>query len=684
MPEEFPEYEILSEIGRGGMGIVYKARHKTSDRLVAIKQLVLDNVDPKKFAEFKDRFRREAQTALRLEHANIVKVFEISQDPDRYYYIMEHLEGNNLREELVKYNGVCPLPNYWSILKQLGEGLSYAHSMNVVHRDVKPDNIFILNDGTVKITDFGIARVADLEGSNLTKTGVMLGTLSYVSPEQLENAKTVDHRADIFSLGVVSYEALSGQLPFTGDGIAGTIVKIMSNEETPLHSVNKKIPVEISSTVSRSLRKKPRDRYRSVREFLKDFEQSLAMQSGGAGADNFSNSTVVDGVPAQMVRDAKAQPEQMHNTQIELPSTDLSAAKTVAGARLTPSQEMKRTQVGISFSLDKEGLLKNKRPKKAEANQTPILPEAQDRHNNARIGPSQRAGATYNPIRYAFTISKAGQKGLQFGEPAIVSYRSGRLVVADGASRSVHIFSRDGRWLSDLTYRPEIDTKTSGGRLTKPSGIALDERGRIYLSDSSDHFIRLFDNQGLFLKEFKNIKGREGGLQGVAVDSAGLLYVSDSSNGCLQVFQSDVGVWMRSIAVGADGQGVLKLPSGLACDKLNRIYVVDYGTCKISIFNKAGAMVRSFGGKGTEKGMFNIPRSIMVDKHDRIFVLDSLNHRIQVFGAGGDWLYSFGSLGADMDQFRGPSSLSFDAENNLLYVADKGNRRVQVFELSFK
>ncbi|MBX9693881.1 MAG: protein kinase, partial [Cyanobacteria bacterium] len=606
MPDEFPEYEILSEIGRGGMGIVYKARHKQSDRLVAIKQLVLDNVDPKKIAEFKDRFRREAQTALRLEHANIVKVFEISPDPDRYYYVMEHLEGNNLREELAKFNGVCPLATYWNILKQLGEGLSYAHSMNVVHRDVKPDNIFILNDGTVKITDFGIARVADLEGSNLTKTGVMLGTLSYVSPEQLENAKTVDHRADIFSLGVVSYEALCGQLPFTGDGIAGTIVKIMSNEETPLHSLNKKIPVEVSSTVSRSLRKKPRDRYRSVRDFLREFEQSLEAHSSEISGlfDMVANQTIVDGCkPIDFLHEANELTNQS-KTQIEMPQTDL-ADKTMASVRLLPQRDEKGTtqNVGISLSLDKEGLLKNKRPKTPQANQTPVLmdnPARQEKRGPGQAKPPQLSGTTYNPIRYSFTITGHGQKNQQFGEPAVVCYRSGRLLVADSATRYIHMFSRDGRWLCDLTYRPEIDTKTSGGRLTKPSGIALDERGRIYLSDSSDHFIRMFDSQGIFLKEFKNIKGREGGLQGIVVDSAGLLYVSDSSNGCLQLFQSDVGVWMRSIAVGADGQGVLKLPSGLACDKLNRIYVVDYGTCMVSIFNKAGAMIRSFGSKGTQ------------------------------------------------------------------------------------
>ena len=159
--------------------------------------------------------------------------------------------------------------------EQTTAGLTFAHNMNVVHRDVKPDNIFILKDGTVKITDFGIARTAEYEQTNLTKTGVMMGTLAYVSPEQLQDAKNVDHRADIFSLGVVAYEALSGQIPFTADGIAQTIVKIVSQEETPLHILLPLLDVHVSAVVSRALRKRARERYRTVTDFAKEFETAL-------------------------------------------------------------------------------------------------------------------------------------------------------------------------------------------------------------------------------------------------------------------------------------------------------------------------------------------------------------------------------------------------------------------------
>ena len=550
MSERFPNYEVLSEIGRGGMGIVYKAKDVRTGQIVAIKELVLENIDPSKFSEFKNRFRREASTAARLDHRNIVKVFEISSDPDKYYYVMEFLEGLNLRQVLATRR-IFSLAGYWSVLAQLGKGLSYAHSMNVIHRDVKPDNIFILNDGSVKVTDFGIARVADLEENNLTKTGVMLGTLSYVSPEQLENAKTVDHRADIFSLGVVSYEALCGQLPFMGDGIAGTIVKIMSQEEAPLHTINKSIPVEISSAVSRALRKKPRDRYRSVQDFLKDFKSAVESITSGENIEgepalqeilsmekalesqNLSgratNTPVDSGDTAVEFRNAMA--DQSARTEVgyqgspierakeELQNREDELASTMPGTQNVPQSSFLRrtTEIGATMNLDKEGVLREKRPTR------PPSKSSSNAFSPPRVeAPAQReedSKPTYNPIRFSQTIENFGNDKKPLQEPTIVSYRSGRLILADAGTRLVHIFSREGRWLQDLTARPEITgSKTSGGRLTKPGGIALDERGRIFVCDSSDQYIRLFDNQGIFFKEFKNIKGTDGGLQGIAID----------------------------------------------------------------------------------------------------------------------------------------------------------------------
>ncbi len=153
-------YELLGEIGRGGMGIVYRAIDPVSEKIVAIKKLVLENIGPEKRDEFKDRFVREAHTIAKLKHPNIVDVLDVSLSEGSYFYVMEYLDGDSLRKDLLRRGGKMPLGNFLPILSQVGEALSFAHSMSIVHRDVKPDNIFILRNGTVKLTDFGIARAA--------------------------------------------------------------------------------------------------------------------------------------------------------------------------------------------------------------------------------------------------------------------------------------------------------------------------------------------------------------------------------------------------------------------------------------------------------------------------------------------------------------------------------------------
>lgn len=685
MSTGFGYYQIQAEIGRGGMGIVYRALDTRNEKTVAIKQLILENVDPEKHKEFTERFSREAETASRLSHPNIVKVLDVAEKEEGYYYVMEYLEGRSLRQELSKKGGQIGAAAFWKILKQVAEGLSYAHSLNVVHRDIKPDNIFILSDGRVVLTDFGIARIADLEATNITKTGVMLGTLAYVSPEQLQNAKKVDHRADIFSLGVVSYEALCGELPFTGDGIAATIVKIMSQEETPLHIIKPSISDELSATITRALRKKPRDRYRSVLEFMREYQKCMLTDSDEAlDEESFDmNETSIDikidqsliTTSSGSALESTAQPmdDELEDENRQVSETVQSTAYSDLARGIKESRSEHNSKVPSGATSQE---LKPRRRLLRRADQPGT--------NSSSFGttaakPKQAPGSGYNPVRPKFVISES-TNGESFIEPAVVAYRSGRIVVADIARRKAMIFNHEGRFISNLIQRPEFsNSNTGGGLLTKPSGIDIDERGRIYLCDSSDHYVRIFDNQGGFLKEFKNIKGSNGGLQGIAIDSTGLLYVSDSGNCSLQVFQSDVGVWVRELK-----RDEFQLPAGITTDRLNKIYVVDYGTSQVSVFNKSGALVRSFGKKGKDKGMFNVPRAVATDKQDRIYVLDSLNHRIQIFASSGDWLYTYGELGSDPGQFVGPSDLAIDNDNNLLFVADKGNRRIQVFELAFR
>ena len=654
MTNDFGQYKILSEIGRGGMGIVYQALNTADNQIVAIKQLVLENIDKTKEQEFRDRFRREAATARRLKHPNIVIVYDVCMETDNFFYVMEYLEGRSLRHELESRNGRFAVKEFWPVLAQTVDGLSFAHSQNVVHRDVKPDNIFLLKDGTVKITDFGIARVAEFEETHLTKTGVMMGTLAYVSPEQLQDAKNVDHRADIFSLGVVTYEALCGHTPFTGDGVAQTIVKIVSQEERPLHIVNPFVNVETSSVVSKALRKKARDRYRSVMDFARDYEASLNAEDDLA----FKPET-----PGSSLR-----------TNAEGMSVDKSFFQTQASTEMqstnTPQSPM---EAHISKPPQSDANFYSHRPLSEPGSGTRSF------GTEAAIRPSDGGGAKAKLHKPLYVFDTQGKRNAKLIEPTAICYRSGKVIVADAGSRNVHLFSFDGRWSNDLTTRPELESMTGGGKVTKPSGIAMDNKGRIYICDSSDPFVRVFDSRGSFIRDLCNIQGKDGGLQGIAVDSTDTLYLSDAYNRCVQVFQAEMGLWMRCVT-SQDDDG-LQLPSGLTVDRLNQLYCTDYGACKVYIFSKTGSLVRSFGRRGALAGEFNVPRSVAVDKNDKIYVLDSLNHRVQVFSPRGEHIADVGERGSQPGQFLGPSDLSIDPANELLYVADKGNHRIQVFEL---
>lgn len=259
-------YRLEEELGRGGMGVVWQAFDTQENRQVAVKSLLLEQFSNEETQDVQARFQREAKTSLRLLHPHIVQVFDFLQAEGHYYLIMEYLQGHTLKDFLegrFKLDGGRLL----AILTQICDGLAYAHQLGVVHRDIKPDNLFVTLDGEVKIMDFGIARQNNAEHYLLqTQPGIMMGTLNYMSPEQLQDSATVDQRADIFSLGVVMYELLTGKLPFEGQAMGSTIVNILSKEPEPLRHHNPRIPEELETLVLKALVKRRSQRYQSCQE----------------------------------------------------------------------------------------------------------------------------------------------------------------------------------------------------------------------------------------------------------------------------------------------------------------------------------------------------------------------------------------------------------------------------------
>jgi serine/threonine protein kinase len=246
----FPQLEIIELLGHGGMGVVYKARQPHLDRFVALKILSPDLSRDPAFAE---RFNREARALARLNHPNIVAVYESGKAGDFYYLVMEYVDGLNLSQMTAAKKRLAP-EEAFAIVPKICDALQYAHDEDVVHRDIKPANILIEKKGRVKIADFGLAKMADRDvtGLGLTQSRATMGTPQYMAPEQLEKPLEVDHRADIYSLGVVFYEMLTGELPLG---------------RFPLPSKKVQVDVRLDDIVLRTLEKEPQLRYQKAAEF---------------------------------------------------------------------------------------------------------------------------------------------------------------------------------------------------------------------------------------------------------------------------------------------------------------------------------------------------------------------------------------------------------------------------------
>ena len=258
LAELFPSLEIIELIGAGGMGAVYKARQPGLDRLVALKVLPSEFDHDVKFAL---RFTREARTLAKLSHPNIVSVFEFGSVEDTYYFLMEFVDGSTLRD-VVSAGELSP-EHALTIVPHLCDALQYAHDKGVVHRDIKPENILIAADGAVKIADFGLSRILgdEEQGGTLTATHQVMGTPRYMAPEQLEGTLGVDHRADIYSLGVVFYEMLTGELPI------GRFAAPSKKAE---------IDVRLDEVVLRTLEKEPQRRYQRASHVKSDMQSIVS------------------------------------------------------------------------------------------------------------------------------------------------------------------------------------------------------------------------------------------------------------------------------------------------------------------------------------------------------------------------------------------------------------------------
>ena len=264
-------YEILAPLGAGGMGEVYRARDSRLGRMVAIKTMRLDQIESNdKLQDIKSRFFREAESTGRLSHPNIVTIYDAGEEQGLGYIAMELIEGTPLKQWARKPN-LLTVNEVLLTMATVADALDYAHQQGVVHRDIKPANIMLTKDRIVKVMDFGIAKMAS---TSKTQTNIVLGTPTYMSPEQIAGKK-VDGRSDIFSLGIVLFELLTGQLPFTADNLSAVLFSIAHHPHPAIQTLRPDLPLMVQEVVDRALQKELPHRYRRAEEFAEELRACL-------------------------------------------------------------------------------------------------------------------------------------------------------------------------------------------------------------------------------------------------------------------------------------------------------------------------------------------------------------------------------------------------------------------------
>lgn len=343
--QQIGRYQIVGELGKGAMGIVYRAVDPAIGRTVAIKAIRINALgDGTEGERLRERLFREAQSAGVLSHPNIVTIYDIAEFDGSTYIFMEFVNGPTL-DRLVQNEGRLDKQLLLALLRQVAAALDYAHNKGIVHRDIKPANIMVHEGTTAKIADFGVAKV---QSQQMTQTGVIMGTPNYMSPEQIQG-HAVDGRADQFSLAVMAYELLTGERPFTAETMPTLLFKIVRDEPVPPQRLNPTLGHEIETVLSRALRKEPAGRYATCTEFIHELTQALAAstwQPLPAGA-SLDMPTVVDAAEAPTVVAVDGTPEVSPIQRVDPPAIPPEPARRVRPQPLEETEEPPRRRRAI-------------------------------------------------------------------------------------------------------------------------------------------------------------------------------------------------------------------------------------------------------------------------------------------------------------------------------------------------
>lgn len=315
-------YEILNRVGGGGMAEVYRAHDTLLDRYVAVKVLHAQFANDD---EFITKFRREAQGAAKLSHPNIVNIYDVGREENKHYIVMEYVCGETLKDRILREKTI-QTEEALRVAREIAEALEHAHQNNLVHCDIKPHNILVTENGRVKVTDFGIARAAT--SSTMTYSGTVVGSVHYFSPEQAKGA-VISTQSDIYSLGVVLYEMLTGRVPFTGETPVGIALKHLQEQPVSVGALNPSVPPIVEAIVLRSMEKEPQNRYGTIAQMITDIKAAEAVLSGDALRHNEADLFATQILPS--VHEAELGMRRERNLVEKSNGSMLKSKKLIAG-----------------------------------------------------------------------------------------------------------------------------------------------------------------------------------------------------------------------------------------------------------------------------------------------------------------------------------------------------------------
>jgi serine/threonine-protein kinase len=703
-------YRVDAVLGEGGMATVYRALDLRLRRDVALK------VVKGSFAEepdFLTRFEREAVSLAQLRHPNIVQVFDYGKENNVPYLVMAYIAGGSLSHHI---SGAVPWRRAAEWLAPVARALEYAHRRNMLHRDIKPANLLLDANGQFLLSDFGIVKIVGDQGStgSLTATGGWIGTPDYMAPEQWLGEPVP--QSDIYSLGIVLYELVTGQRPFQDATPVGMFLKHREAPVIPPRQLRGEVPSEIDALVCKALAKRPEERFASMAEFATALETAVkdlpsVYQPRGealplrqaAGAETRPG----DSAPKKEAEGAQTVKLEAEETSVPLPTLDLAPAypadKTVRPGAPTSAAENGVVSVGETVKAGAV-LVKPVRSKPKPAVWV--------------WGGAALAGVALLAVAVALIINlgAGGRPGASPGQTAAASTISveGALVqrtatlAASPAQRSPTVTATQARPTPTFTPVPTATlTPTSvsfrnldeiqlnlvwenvnavrPGEFLYPEMIAVDASDRVYVTDASAR-VQVISSAGKFLTSFGKYGRGDGEFQhpeGIAVGKDGRVYVADKlstlqnqSAGRIEVFNS-TGLFQMSF-------GKLENPSGVAIGPDGLIYVVEQGAGQVVVFTADGVETGRWGSPGKQVGEFNfnpaLPSGIGVDSNGNVYVSDTNNNRVQVFDAKGTFIRQFGQKGSENGDLDAPLGLAVNVQTRgLIYVVDGNNRRVEVY-----